>query len=387
MNEPRKQRDDPLDELLAEARWPELSPESIQRLTGHYRRLRRARLVWRNISIGLAAAAAVALVAGVSLRPMVQSRDVAERPAATAPAERRPVAIRPPEPSPPHVSAGRAPSALEMILFRAQERRQATSLSASGNDPPDRMQVSLDELVANPSADPAPITRSLIGRDDANEAERWLVDAISRESGDRARAALRLLSEVGSARSLPALVAAAKDPALRTAALPGLIRLADERTLAGLVRVEQDRRTRERLLAALLRREMASALPLFLDFVDDPDPQVRHAALAALDAMGDPPVEGLIAMLDAPRMERRFAAARALGRAAEPETLWRILSWVDRPERRREVLVALLASPDPLAQAALARASHHSALAGLIRHLQQTEPIHVVHESVAQPAL
>lgn len=383
MNEPSRHDQDALDELLAEARWPEPAAESTRRLAAYYQGLRRRQLTWRTASIGLAAAAAVAVIAVISPRLMTSPQDSGQV-TAKIPMNRQPVVLAPQ----PNISLpGREPTALELIVFRAHERRQSPTLAVRTHDLSAHIGQAVDRLARTPSADADTVARSLVPHDPAGEAEETLAAMLRDQRDERAVAIVRLLSEIGTSRSLPILQAAASRPAMRSAALPGLIRLADASTLGGLIRGEIDASTRERLLIALLMREPQSAMPLFLMVANDESSELRRAALAAFDQIGDPPLEQLWLAMDDPRIEYRLTAARVLGRAADPTTLGRLMILADRPERRREAIVALLASPHPLAQTALVRASSNSALAGLIRHLQQMEPVYVSYKPIAQPTL
>jgi hypothetical protein len=99
-----------------------------------------------------------------------------------------------------------------------------------------------------------------------------------------------------------------------------------------------------------------AAIGALLKFNDEPatseflamvlDDARRDDALAALHASPAPPVERFIANLDHPQVDRRFAAAKALGslcdRADVGQTLRRM---VNQNDRRREALAALLSCP------------------------------------------
>jgi HEAT repeat protein len=61
----------------------------------------------------------------------------------------------------------------------------------------------------------------------------------------------------------------------------------------------------------------AEALPALLKIMNDPDPEVRHAAVAVLGTLGKaakPAVPALAALLGDPKMETRYAAASSLAR-------------------------------------------------------------------------
>lgn len=188
---------------------------------------------------------------------------------------------------------------------------------------------------------------------------------------DRSAAAVKVLVEVGTERSLPILLEAMGEASLRGVVEAGVARLADPQSLARLARAEKDPSTRRRWIAALLERDPVVALPPFMWFVsDDADRELREEALAVIRGMSHPPVEALTAMLDDRSMDRRFAAACVLGRVADRATLEGVIGLLDRPDRRREALLVLIHSSDPMAKRVVALASRDARLAGIVRNLQ-----------------
>jgi hypothetical protein len=96
----------------------------------------------------------------------------------------------------------------------------------------------------------------------------------------------------------------------------------------------------------------------------------RDQALRELREASDPPVNALLAQLNNPHVERRFAAARALGEVCRPdvvEVLWRM---VRRDVYRREALAALTQCHDPLAGRYLAMAGDDPALESQLRSVR-----------------
>jgi hypothetical protein len=96
----------------------------------------------------------------------------------------------------------------------------------------------------------------------------------------------------------------------------------------------------------------------------------RAQTLRALREMSNPPVEAFLAQLANPRVERRFAAARALGEVCSPEVvdvLWRMVA---RDVHRREALAALTQCHDPRAGRYLAIASDDPSLESQLRSVR-----------------
>jgi len=85
------------------------------------------------------------------------------------------------------------------------------------------------------------------------------------------------------------------------------------------------------------------------------DPATRLGALTALHAAPTPPTDLLIARLNSPLVDQRFAAAKALGSVCHSETLDALKQMVARDVHRREALAALLSCPNPSADEYLAK--------------------------------
>lgn len=94
--------------------------------------------------------------------------------------------------------------------------------------------------------------------------------------------------------------------------------------------------------ARLLRRATPESIEAYLARVADR--QTRSAALAALDRLPNPPVEALLDQFANPRVAIRYAAARALGRIDGPATTAALIERIERGDRRRESIAALLCS-------------------------------------------
>ena len=100
------------------------------------------------------------------------------------------------------------------------------------------------------------------------------------------------------------------------------------------------------------------------------DGSTRDEALHELREMRDPPVEALLEQLASPHVERRFAAARALGEVCRPqvvEVLWRMVA---RDVYRREALAALTQCHDPLAGRYLAIVNDNPSLESQLRSVR-----------------
>ena len=205
--------------------------------------------------------------------------------------------------------------------------------------------------------------------------EDLLVQSIQRDQEKRRLAGVRLLSEIATPRSLPVLLSLADHEETRATVLPGVIRLASAVCLADMARREPDMLNQQRMLRRLAEMDSPEALQLYLQFVDDQD--TRAIALDAIDDTAEPPVAPLMATLRDPRMSMRWAAARALGRVAEPHVIDALAGMVVQGLGRREAVITLLCSDSPLAEDALRAASRYPSVNATIQSIRTQ-----LHESI-----
>jgi hypothetical protein len=114
---------DPLDHLLAQARWPQASTESTSRLRQQWLALRASQNRWRQILAPLSAAAIVALAIGLAWFAQRKPHGPAVLSTTTRPRDDRAVQSA--------MLVGRKPTVLESMMIRAAEAREKKRKSAS----------------------------------------------------------------------------------------------------------------------------------------------------------------------------------------------------------------------------------------------------------------
>jgi len=360
-NEP----EDPLDQLLRNARWPEPDEGSVRRLRHKWGQLRaitrqeRARRL--RIRRFVAVAAAIAVVAGILWR--LQSHpDPADRrmapmenphsgtdngalvdvPRPDASAERS-AADDSGSVAEATLTGSRPATPYEQLLVQVAERRGRVRRGAQPDRAVDPLEAVIAKLIADPSLDVRGIAASLPGDRDRNEIA--LLRRLTAAGVDEQQAIARLLEHVGTARSVPALVGLAEQRETHIVAVQALLRHADDATLAGLANVERDPTLQQELVGRLLSRNTPDAVKLYLDLLAAP--QTRDAAFAALDGVASPPIEFLFAELNGGNTSRRLAAALVLGRVDGPQVTERLVAQAFGPVNRQEALLALVASSGP----------------------------------------
>jgi HEAT repeat protein len=161
-------------------------------------------------------------------------------------------------------------------------------------------------------------------------------------SVEEQRAITWLLSQLGSQRSVPALLDLSKSKEIHAAAVQALAFLADDVTLARLVRDEEEPALQRALAGKLLARSSPQSVALYLDLLSLPS--TRPSAVAVLDELSHPPVDVLFAFLNSAEASRQLQAAIVLGRLDGPQITQRLIEQVQWHVNRQEALVALLAS-------------------------------------------
>jgi HEAT repeat protein len=391
-NEPS---DHELDRLLSAARWPKPRADQLARLAGDWRRMRQARRR-RRIGLGALAAAASVLLAGgalawLSREPGVavkeqaavhmasnsaapprmpdRKRDALPRVVATPPVT--PSRLRlPPLPSPDQ----RQSDADSSIVSRDPNIYERVALARMMSDPKPRSRALdrqlLEETIAALAVDPeanidARLTRSpkLLVR-----YERLLTAALRDDSPKRRLGAARVLSQIGTRRSVPVLIELAADSSTHAPAVLGLARLVDERNLAQLVARERDAALRRRLLGALIAWRTPAAVGLYLELVNSQP--MRREALDVLQNMSDPPAEELLAYLESPQNSLRLAAGLALSRIPDPDVVERLCDAISGIGRQ-EALIALLLNESEQATGCLNHARGNLYLVASLRAAEQ----------------
>jgi HEAT repeat protein len=220
------------------------------------------------------------------------------------------------------------------------------------------MPAEVDQLIERLAADPAAKvggaarSASLASRN----AENILLRRLSRARPDRRHALIQLLATCGSARSVPALVEAARRTDLRDDALRALEQVLTLESLAQAVPMTHDRAVRAALLDRLLTADSPAALRGFLQITSDRG--LRPDALAAATNCRQFPVEALLAALEDESKHVRLAAALVLGHVDGPQVAQSLIAIASRRDGAPvEAWVALLACRDAAADRFLAQAS------------------------------
>lgn len=359
MSEEPSQSPDPLDELLQQASWPDPSPAALNRLERTWDAISPARR--RNLRPIAAAAAAVVLIAGAGLAIWL-SRPPAPRPA--------PVVIAQPQPHPvevvmPVVFAPRAPNPLEVAAIQAESARPPVL-------PAKKAVAVIDEallgLLSDPRGDLSVVAADLQRRVSPQILEIELRRQMSDRQNPARDVAISLLGIVGSPQSVAFLLPLLQESQVRPAALEAICRLSDVSTLSRLIPSAKSDAEKREMVAAMLRRNAAAAMPEFLGLVENV--RTRQIALQALDELDQPPMQELMAALSAANVADRFAAARALGHIDGPHTTAQMVSRIEKNISRRECLAALLLSRGKEAKTAVAEARQSPLLDPLVRALQ-----------------
>jgi hypothetical protein len=313
------QLNDPLDELLARARWPAASRESTRRLAERWECIRRP----RRLGLWRVAAAAVVMLA-FATAALVMRKQAPVNVVATSAA------------APKMELPGRAPTQRELLLLRMTAL--ATGAAARPVGPPGRVRTGTDEDVLGRRIESGDLV-------DYELAERFC--------------------KCATARSLPLVLKLARDPKLRAATANALDRLADAPTLATLAREWDASGERRKLITALLNRRSQQSLSLYLDLVTQK--QTCGDALAAIEHVDQPPVDELLMALQGPRADLHLAAAWALGRIDGPDVTRRLIQMIDDDQNRREAFLALAASRSSEAREYLRQAAASRRFSSLAR--------------------
>jgi hypothetical protein len=162
------------------------------------------------------------------------------------------------------------------------------------------------------------------------------------------------LAEVATPRSLPLLQQCLAVPEARVEVARNVARLSDSSVLGRWTRDEPDPVLRREILSALLDRDDAASVRVFLDRVEDP--RTSAEALDCLALVPDPPVEMLFQFLRGPLAGQRMTAAVVLGRLDQPAVSRELIAMIHRGMYRHEAVIGLMASSEPTAQQFVAAA-------------------------------
>jgi hypothetical protein len=120
--------------------------------------------------------------------------------------------------------------------------------------------------------------------------------------------------------------------------------------------------------ALLLAQNNPASIGKFLELVQDPS--TRDSALDALRKADQPPVDLLLAEMNAPLISRRYDAARALGCLCHGPTFAALQQRVEQNVDRREAMIALLYCPNPAAKEYLGQLRTQPVLAATLKSVQ-----------------
>lgn len=363
-------KSDPLDDLLAEARWPEPTPLVNARLQRRWRELRprESRFDRRWL---IAAAAAVLIGVAWFTQTHWNAADRARVPIAEPDPPSRSVPLPSPNtiplPLPKNMespqelssqfSTGRPPNPLEMaVLNRAKhqptEAKNRTEKKPSRNRPTDPLVVAVNQLEHHPGAVIAEKPGTSL--QDRRGLERRLLTLIPRSSFHRQRTLLRLLNSVASSRSIPLLVACRSQADLQPLAEPVLLRVADAKTLYRLSQAEFVAARQAKFLEKLFTHTDPHAVDFFLQAVLSP--QTRRAALDVAKTTPNPPTAALLDALNHRHADVRTMAALVVGRVLDDTVTPRLVQWVHHEPSRQELWIALLERPEPNIRSFVAQA-------------------------------
>jgi hypothetical protein len=347
--------DDPLDQLLRAGEWPEPDREAVHRLRLQWRTLRQpaGRVSRRRrLVTGLAAAAAAMIALAVCIgwwlnsQPAEPDRRIAPVEQHSAPPEvESPAVVHAGPPPAPRLTGSRPATLYEQMVFRSVERRRRArpvepSPSTLEDPPIDRVDSAIGALIANPDGERTSLVESL--KEDRERHELQLIARLPSASVAEQRAIVWLLSQIGSPRSVPALLDLSSSAEMHAFAVQALTILADDVTLARLVRDEAEPALQRELAGKLLARSSPQSVALYLDLLSLPS--TRPSAVAVLDELSHPPLDVLFAFLNSPDASRQLQAAFVLGRLDGPQITQRLIQQVQWHVNRQEALVALLAS-------------------------------------------
>jgi hypothetical protein len=363
--------DSELDRVLSQAQWPATSGAPVARLAAQWRRLQAARRRRRFVVGSMAVAASTLVAVGILAwrRTDTQSTAVAPVHQQVDSNDKQPHApAADPHPLESTASnrwavAPREPNAYErVVLSHIMLKPKQVGVAAQ--------QELIEELIGTLAADANAEVEDRLTSLPSNLArcEAQLADAARQGPSERRLGAARLLSRIGTRRSVPLLAELAADPATHEAAVLGLARLSSDRNLAQLASFEQEGRLRGKLLRMLLERRTREAVALYLGFVSAAASQSE--ALRVVADMDNPPAEQLLAFMESPQNSLRLAAALALSRVSDPAVVEQLCASV-WGIGRHEVLIALLLSQSKEAAGCVQHARENLYLVASLRAAEQ----------------
>jgi hypothetical protein len=154
------------------------------------------------------------------------------------------------------------------------------------------------------------------------------------------------------------------NPPNHTTPVRVMLPYADAKTLTRLINKEENPELQEEMFADLLARGDMNSVGVYLDFVSQRGYAER--ALSILGDMKTPPTEMLFGFLCGAHTPRRLAAALVLGRIDGPETSRKLYLMVRSNVSRQEAMVALLASSGNDASYYVNLAKKDLSLAGIL---------------------
>lgn len=348
---------DPLDDLLRAAEWPELPKAAHGRLLAQWEAISPARPrapTWPALVV-----AAAAVIAGLSvglwtMRPEPPTQ-VVEQPTP-----------RPTELAKPPALPGRPATPLEKAWL-ALATRQPAAPTAPQPSPSAQLESAIDALRVGQD----PPSLLLV---DSRTLEALLTNRLLDEAttNAEAEAVTRLLAQTVGPSAAPRLLLEAEvydDNAdqwtLRPRVVEAIATLISPSDLADAIRSSQALGREHVLLAALARSESPSAADALIDLA-----ALEPVATRATVADASPTVAtGLLDRLDSPQIAVRHRAALLLSGSDDPRVYQAVAARLATNRSREAALRVLLQSHHPTAVEVLAQAQQSPALRALVRSL------------------
>ncbi len=334
---------DPLEDCLKHARWPQPTGLQRNRLEAQWSRLALERSRSRKRFFRWAMAASMFLAVGLGLAGWTlwnaDDVQVVPRDPHISPPRMAEKPVVPQKQKTPPESLVRSATRYEKLVFAMAARQQR---QAQVNRQPQPLVHALNRLFEEPDADAQKLCEPMQSQRAA------YADLLLRHLGswdeNRQRAALKVLAEIGSYRAIPVLDRLGRDPEFAKRAWPVALRLAPARLLGNWARTVPVLKRKDVLQTLLQKQDDPQSLPEFLHLVAQP--ASRELALQTIKQEPKPPVEALFAFLKQGSKEQRHTAGLVLGTIATPDITRQLLALARQYGFPPEVMTGLLNSSD-----------------------------------------